>query len=162
MFAPMICPSMTCCARSRPACAPRRSSPSRYIGDPGGIIRLLGDRLVQEIRITREGSWDAFGGQYVVSSSLGPEVRTRSVDDFVSHFFRVTNFLLPWSFLQGGEADSASPTYMMVRLQVRPMKLVSALAILSFLRLEKEISSDWERIPIPEGDPKPSNAGAGR
>ncbi|HUX14387.1 MAG TPA: hypothetical protein VMW87_15270 [Spirochaetia bacterium] len=129
---------------------------------PGGIIRLLGDRLVQEIRITREGRWDAYGGQYVVSSSVGPEIRTRNVDDFTSDFFHLTNFLLPWSFLRSGQTDSESPAYMMMRLQVRPMKLVSALAILSFLRLEKEISSTWVRIPIPEGDPKAAKPGAGR
>lgn len=116
---------------------------------PEGLIRLLGDRLVQEVRITREARWDAFGEQYVVSSSLGPEVRTRSIDDFVRRFFGISDFVLPWSFLRNDKSDGGSPSYMMVRLQVRPMKLVSALAILSFLHMEQEISSAWARIPIP-------------
>jgi hypothetical protein len=118
---------------------------------PEGLIRLLGDRLVQEIRITREARWDALGEQYVVSSSLGPEVRTRSIDEFVRRFFGISNFVLPWSFLRADGNQGGSPSYMMVRLQVRPMKLVSALAILSFLHMEQEISSAWARIPIPDG-----------
>lgn len=115
-----------------------------------GLFRLFGDRLVQEVRVTRAARWDAFSSQYVISGTDRPDVRTSSNTDFEREFFDLSGFVLPWSFVDGDSSgDSAGSSYLMVQMQVRPMKLVPALAILSFLRMEREIASGWQRIEIP-------------
>ena len=117
---------------------------------PAGLVRLFGDRLVQEVRITRDARRDVYSRQYLVTGTDRPVVRSQTVTDFSRSFFDLNSFSLPWSFLGKHASDGeVRPTYLMVRVLVRPVKLVSALAIMSILQLEPEISSHWFRLPLP-------------
>lgn len=117
---------------------------------PKGIVRLFGDQLVQQVRITRDARWDIYSQRYVISGTDRPIVYSDDVADFVKLFFDLKNFVLPWSFLGNGSVSKGDqPPYLMVRVQVRPMKLVPALAILSVLRMEQEIASGWLRLELP-------------
>jgi len=118
--------------------------------EPTGLIRLFGDRLVQEVRITRDARWDVYSQQYLVSGTDRPIVRSQTVTDFTRSFFDLNSFSLPWSFLgKHANAGEVRPSYLMVRVLVRPMKLVSALAIMSILRLEPEVTSHWFKLELP-------------
>lgn len=122
-----------------------------------GLFRLFGDRLVQDISHSREASWNLYQQSYLVTDSDGTEVSVESRDELERALFRLDHYVIPWR--QFGEtihsrADllSLAPdgAYLLVRVQVRPMKLVPALAILSFLRMEDDTVSGWTRLDVPK------------
>lgn len=127
---------------------------------PHGFFRLFGDRLVEDIHVSRVAAWDLYQKAYVIrqSDGSGDEPTATWIQDrqeFARSLFRLDRYKLPWKDFGddvSGRSDLASlgrgAAYVLVRVQVRPMKLVPALAILSFLRMEDEIVSSWERLDI--------------
>lgn len=108
-----------------------------------GFRSIFGDRLTQEILITREAKKDSFTGDYLLISPS--ETMTFSNPaEFLRRYFRLEEYPLPFTPAEGEEY------YVLGRIIVEETKLVPPLNLLTPFMRDNRTATAWMRHPIPE------------
>jgi len=109
-----------------------------------GFFSYFGDRLVFEKSVTRLAYHDLFEQRFVVES--GDERRTLGGEEqFVPAFFRLSGFLL--ALIRDIDVRDY---YVLGRIRVQPIRLVSPLNIVTLLFQQTVTTTPWQAVDIQE------------
>jgi hypothetical protein len=106
----------------------------------GMSARLFGDKFIRQFQPSYDVRWDPYDGRYRVVSRDGTKFRFDDEAALWQFLFNLPEYRIPWSALPQAE--------IIVETQVTytPIVFVSALAVLSLLRLDGTESSEWARF----------------
>ena len=107
-----------------------------------GLFSFLGDRLVQEVNLTREAGWDMFDRVFYFTEESGGRHAFKEKQIFFSKLFSVHNLRLSVEF------DDDRSYYLLVNGQINPVKLTAPISIIQLVRPEGRYTTPWKRVPV--------------
>lgn len=105
-----------------------------------GFFRFLGDRLITELNITKEASWDMFNKQFMLKGERDTIHQFSESSDLLREFFALKDFRIGIDSLVENESN-----YLLARIEYKPIKLSAAMRLLSFFSSRDTVTTDWER-----------------
>ncbi len=109
-----------------------------------GFFSYFGDRLIFEKNFVRLAYLDLFDQQFVIES-LNERRAMKDEQEFVSAFFRLSGFLLA-----GIREIEVQDYYVLARIRVQPVQLVSPLNIITLFSRQAVTTTPWLAVDILE------------
>ena len=109
----------------------------------GGILKVLGDKLVYETQISQEAKWDVFNKRFILVASDSNIHTYSSKESFISAYFALSDIPVDIRIQTGKEY------YVQGRITLEMVKFLPPLNILSDIIPENIVATDWERFSLP-------------
>lgn len=108
-----------------------------------GFLSFFGDRLVTEEYPTIIAGWDQFERVFYLFDEYGERKVFFNEDDFFANLSGLTKYSLSVE-----EADRSN-LYVLINIQIVPVRLIPPLSIINILPIKNEIKSPWVQFSIP-------------
>jgi hypothetical protein len=112
--------------------------------EESGISGFLGDSLVADYSPHHVGEWDPFRRMYSIRRHDGRELLAGDRTAYLEALFSLTGYRLPRNLFVAGR-----DYYLLCKAEVVPVRLVSALGILSVFTNRQTQPTEWVRLRIP-------------
>ncbi len=107
-----------------------------------GVLNLFGDRLISEVHPFFTAQWDPFDARYILTDGKVKSVFS-DPGEFIKAFFKLEKY-----YIGVPKPYAASDCYLMVQIQLLPVKFVAPLNIFSLVKPFYEFLTPWVRYDI--------------
>lgn len=108
----------------------------------GGLLGILGDKLVGDFERTYRATWDEFGSEFVVTRKGSAKKRIKSANAFLSAFFHLHGART------GIRLKPPHHYYVLSSVRIQIVKLVPPLTMISPFLSHREIDTPWVKTEI--------------
>lgn len=108
----------------------------------GGLLGILGDKLIGEFQTSYQARWDEFSGDFVINKDGRTVRRSRSTTRFLSEFFHLVGADT------GIHLKPPERYYVLSNVRIQIVRLVPPLTMISPLLLNREIDTPWVKTEM--------------
>ncbi len=110
-----------------------------------GVAALFGDRIEKEQSITKQGHWDPFSSQFIITSSDGASWRALRPNDYLDSLLSVEDYLVELPHNRGDY-------YLLARIRLKEINLQVPFNLLDPILPETRVTSPWVRWEFSFGE----------
>jgi hypothetical protein len=108
----------------------------------GGLLGILGDKLIGEFQRSYRARWDEFGRDFVISEDGRTVLRTRTASEFLSEFFHLARADT------GIRLKPPDSYYVLSNVRIQIVRLVPPLTMISPFLTNREIDTPWVKTEM--------------